>query len=134
MALQYSVAVRNARLDAIETTVSTAPLLQIRSGGQPANCAAASTGTLLVELTLPSNWMADAASGAKALAGTWSGVAVANGTAAHWRIFNAAGSTCHLQGSVTVSGGGGDMIASAVVLAISDTFDVISFTLTGGNA
>ena len=40
MALQYSVTVRNAQLDAVETTVGTAPLLRIYSGSAPANCSA----------------------------------------------------------------------------------------------
>ena len=71
MALQYSVTVRNAQLDAVETTVGTAPLLRIYSGSAPANCAAAASGTLLAEATLPSDWMAAASSGSKALSGTW---------------------------------------------------------------
>lgn len=35
MADQLSVAVRNARLDAIETTIGTARTLEIRTGAQP---------------------------------------------------------------------------------------------------
>jgi hypothetical protein len=36
VAIQLSVAARNARLDAIETTISTAPTLEIRTGAAPA--------------------------------------------------------------------------------------------------
>ena len=46
MTVQLSVAVRNARLDAIETTIAASAVLKIRSGAQPANCAAADTGTV----------------------------------------------------------------------------------------
>jgi hypothetical protein len=47
MTVQLSVAARNARLDAIETAVGVSAILEIRSGAQPANCAAADSGTLL---------------------------------------------------------------------------------------
>ena len=57
MAIQYSVAVNNARLDAIESTTGTAPILRIFSGSQPANCATADSGTLLCSITLPTDWM-----------------------------------------------------------------------------
>ncbi len=98
MTLQLSVPVRNARLDAIETTMGASAKLQIRTGVPPADCAAAATGTLLAELTLPADFFANAASGSKALTGTWSGAGSASGFAGHFRILNNAGSTCHLQG------------------------------------
>ena len=71
MALQFSVAVRNARLDAIETAIGTAAVLKIRSGAPPANVATADSGTVLATLSLPSDWMAAASGGTKAKAGTW---------------------------------------------------------------
>lgn len=75
MALQYSVAVNNARLDAIESTIGTSAKLRIYTGSAPANAAAAATGTLLIEIALPSDWMAAASSASKSKAGTWSGAA-----------------------------------------------------------
>lgn len=134
MALQISTGVRNARLDAIETTVGTAPKLQLRTGSAPANCAAASTGTLLAELTLPSDWLAAAASGSKALAGTWSGTGSAAGDAAHFRIFDSAGTTCHMQGTVTATGGGGDMTVTNVTIANGQAVSVATFSLTDANS
>jgi hypothetical protein len=105
MALQLSVAVRNARLDAIETAIGTSPIMRIRTGSVPASCAAADAGTVLASLTLPSDWMAAASSGSKSLSGTWQDLlADASGTAAHFRIYDSGGSTCHLQGTVTVTG------------------------------
>lgn len=84
MALQYSVGVRNAKLDAVETTIGTAPILEIRSGAPPADCATADSGTLLASMTLPSDWMAAAASGQKAKSGNCS-VAVKPGSSS-WFI------------------------------------------------
>jgi hypothetical protein len=138
MAQQFSVAVRNARLDAYESTVGTAPKLRFYSGAQPANCAAARSGTLLAELTLPSDWMAAAASGAKAMAGSWSGTGAAAAGAGtnigHFAIMDSAGTTCHHQGSVTVTGGGGDMTVDNINLAQNQAVSVTGFTLTDGNA
>lgn len=134
MAVQLSVAVRNARLDAIETTISTSPTLEIRSGAPPANCAAADSGTVLATLALPSDWLAAAASGAKAKSGTWEDTSAdATGTAAHFRI-KASGGTCHLQGTITATGGGGDMTLDNVSLAAGQQFTITAFTLTDGNA
>ena len=134
MAVQLSAAVRNARLDAIETAIGTTPILRIRTGAQPANCAAARTGTVLATVNLPSDWMAAASGGSKGLAGTWQDAAAdAAGTAAHFEIMDSAGSTCHLQGSVTATGGGGDMIVDNTVFAAGQAFNVTAFTLTDAN-
>src|SRR5690348_9916076 len=101
MAIQLSVSVRNARLDQIESTIGTSAILKIRTGAAPADCAAADSGTVLATLTLPSDWMAAAASGSKAKSGTWQDArADATGTAAHFRIYDSGGTTCHLQGTV----------------------------------
>lgn len=102
MGMQTSDGVANAQLDAIETTVGTAPLLRFYSGTAPANCAAAATGTLLAEITLPSDWMAGAASRSKGIAnGPWvDSSANASGLVGYYRMLNSAGSTCHLQGLV----------------------------------
>ncbi len=86
MAAQLSTAVRNAMVDAIESTIGTTPKLQIRTGAAPANPAAADTGTLLVEMDLPSDWLTAASSGVKEKNGTWSGTASGTGTAGHYRI------------------------------------------------
>jgi hypothetical protein len=90
-----SVAARNARLDAFETAAGTAAHLKLYTGSAPANCAATESGTLLCDITLPSDWMAAASSGSKAMTGTWAGTGAAEGTAAHFRIYDSAGTTCH---------------------------------------
>lgn len=135
MALQYSVAVRNAKLDAVETAIGTSAVLKIRTGSAPANCAAADSGTVLASCSLPSDWMAAAAGGTKALSGVWSdSSADAAGTAAHFRLYASDGTTCHAQGTVTATGGGGDMTVDNVVFAAGQAFSVTGFTLTAGNA
>ena len=134
MAIQHSVAVRNAQLDAIETTVGVTPFLDIRTGAQPADCAQADAGTELEHMALPSDWLAAASAGTKAKAGVWSGTVDAAGTAAHFRIKETTDTTCHQQGSVTATSGGGDMEIDNVVLASGQTITVNSYVITAGNA
>lgn len=160
MAIQLSTTVRNARLDAIETTIGASAVLKIRTGAAPANVATADSGTVLATLSLPSDWstgaghwtvqppkasvrrgaarsaiLAAASGGAKALAGTWQDASAdATGTAAHWRLYASDGTTAHMQGTVTATGGGGDMTVDSTSFTAAQSFSVTSFTLTDGNA
>lgn len=135
MTLQYSVAIRNARLDVVESTIGTSAVMKIRTGAQPATCATADSGTVLATLSLPSDWLGAASSGTKAIAGSWADSAAdATGTAAHFRIYASDGTTCGMQGSVTATGGGGDLTVDSVSFVSGQPFSVSSFTLTAGNA
>lgn len=135
MSLQFSVAVRNARLDVVESTIGTSAVLKIRSGSVPATCATADAGTVLATLTLPSDWMAAASSGSKAKSGTWEDTSADDtGTAAHFRLYASDGTTCHAQGTVTATGGGGDMTVDNTSFAAAQAFSITGFTLTDGNA
>lgn len=132
MTLQYSVTVRNARLDMIETTIGASPILEVRSGAPPVNCAAADTGTVLATVNLPADWMAAASAGSKSKSGTWQDLSAdASGTAGHFRIKQ--GGTCHMQGTCTITGGGGDMILDNTNFATGQVFTVVNFALTAGN-
>ena len=104
MTHRYSVSVNNARLDAIENTIGGTAVLQLLTGSAPANCAAASTGGTVCQMTLPADWMSAASAAAKAKNGTWSGTATASGTIGYYRIFDNALAACHVQGSVSTSG------------------------------
>lgn len=134
MAIQFSVAVRNARLDAIETAIGQSAVMRIRTGSPPASCATADSGTVLATLNLPADWMAAADNGSKSMAGTWQDASAdASGVAGHFRIYDSSG-TCHIQGTVTATGGGGDLQVDNVNFAVGQQFTVTSFTLTDGNA
>lgn len=133
MAIQFAVSVRNARLDAIETDTSTSAIMKIRTGAQPATCATADAGTVLATLTLPSDWLAAAAAGAKAKSGTWEDTSAdATGTAAHFRVYKSDGTTCQIQGSCGI--GTGDLQLDNTSLATGQAFTVTSFVITDGNA
>ncbi len=135
MAIQYSTTVRNAQLDALETAIGTAAVLKIRTGAAPANVATADSGTVLATMTLPSDWLAAASSGSKAKSGTWSDASAdATGTAAHFRIYASDGTTAHIQGTVTATGGGGDLTLDNTSIASGQAVTISSFTITAGNA
>lgn len=132
MALQYSTLVNNARLDAIESTIGTSPSLLIFSGSVPANCAAADPAGTLATISLPSDWMNAASTGSKTLLGSWTGTGSAGGTAASFRV-KSSGGTCHLQGTVTATGAGGDLQLNNTSIANGQSITITSFTLTAAN-
>lgn len=135
MAVQLSVAARNAALDAFETATGVSAVVKIRTGAAPATCATADSGTVVATMSLAADWMSAAAAGAKAMTGTWSDAAADNtGTAAHFRIYATDGTTCHAQGTVTATGGGGDMTLNSTAVVAGQSVTVNSFTLTAGNA
>ena len=135
MALQVSDAVRNAMIDAFETAVGATAVLKIYdlTAGAPANTSAAIAATVLVSMTLPADWMDAAASGSKSKLGTWSATGTAAGTADFFRIFAADGTTCHAQGTVTATGGGGVMTLDNPIIVSGQPVTISTFTLTGSN-
>jgi hypothetical protein len=133
MAFQFSAAARNAALDAIESAIGPAPTLTLLSGPVPASCEAVDDGVVLASILCPPDWLASAVAGQKVLVGTWRDLSAdAVGIAAHFRIVQ--GTTCHIQGTVTVTSGGGDMTLDNVSLATGQQVTVTAFTLTAGGA
>ena len=138
MSITYSFAVIDAKNDQVETTIGTSPKLRIYSGTMPTNARTALSGnTLLAEGTLPSDWLGASSSGVKSKAGTWTLTGqsgAGSGTAGtFYRIYDNAGTTCHEQGTFTVTGGGGDMTADNASIANAQVITVNSYAKTGGN-
>lgn len=125
MSKQFSVSLRNEWLSTYESTIGTSPKLRMCTGSQPANCAASQTGTQLIEMTLPSDWMAAPSSGTSALAGTWTGSASADGTAGYYRILSSGG-TCHEQGAITRA------FAVTTSASTAASSNVLTFASTAG--
>lgn len=138
MAAQFSTALRNAQADLIETTIGTAPRLEFFTGAPPANCAAADSGTKVAEGTLPSDWLTAASNGAVSKNGTWSFVGISGAGAGavigHYRIKDSAGTTCHHQGTVTDTGGDGDMTVNNTNVANGQNGSVATWSATVGGA
>jgi hypothetical protein len=135
MAFQLSVDVRNATLQAIETEVGASPVLTISSGVIPADCATANTGTVLATMVLPADWFNTPALGSITLSGTWQDLSAdASGTASYFRLHNSGGTTCHMQGTITATGGGGDMQLDNTNIALGQQINITAFTITAGGA
>lgn len=138
MTVQFSTAVRNAMLDSIEAAMGTSAKLKVFTGAAPANCVTAEAGTLLAEWDLASDWSAAASGGVKAITvgGGLAATSVpASGTAAHYRIYDSAGTTCHEQGTVTsVAVGTGDLLIDNVAIVAGQTVNLTAFTKTAPGA
>jgi len=135
MAFQLSVAARNATLAAIETEVGLNPILTISTGSKPADAATANTGTVLATMVLPSDWLGTATNGSIALSGTWQDLSADDsGTAGYFRLHNNAGTECHMQGSISATGAGGDMQLDNTNIATGQQINITTFTITAGGA
>lgn len=133
MTIQMGTTLRTARSTQIETTVGASPKVQIRTGAQPANCAAADSGTLLAEFALGADWSTQA-SGVLTFSGVpISATASGTGTAAHYRIKDNAGTVTHMQGSVTATGGGGDLTVDNTAIVTGQSVQITGWTITEGN-
>lgn len=128
MVLDLNNTVANAILDRYDTEFPAGSILEIRTGAPP-GAENAAAGTLLVSITLPATPWAAAASGSKAKNGAWSAAAAATGTAGHFRLKNAAGTKLE-EGTVTATGGGGDMTIDNTSIASGQTVTVTTYTRT----
>jgi hypothetical protein len=132
--MHFSDAVRNALLDAIEAAVGVSPILKLRAGPSPADGNVASTGTVIATMNLPADWMAAASGGSKSMLGTWQDLSAdAAGTIGHYELCKSDG-TPEIRGSVTLTGGGGDITLDAVTLNLGQSVSITSFTLVAPNA
>lgn len=136
MAIQFSDDSWDAAFDAIYTEAGTGTILKIRSGSLPATCATADAGTVLSTINLPNPSMAASSGGTKSKTGTWEdATADATGTAAHFRKYKSDGTTCFAQGTVTITGGGGDMTVDSTSFTAGQSFTITGYDLnkpTGG--
>ena len=133
--MQFSIAVRNAMLDAIEAAIGTGAVCKFRTGAVPANCAAADSGTVVATFTLATDWASAASAGAKA----WSSVPVSvassnSGTLGHYRVYASDGTTCHEQGTITATGGGGDLTVDSIAVTAPQVINITAKSLTAPNA
>lgn len=135
MALQFSTTLRNNLCGVFPTTLGGSEKIKVFTGAAPANCAAADTGTELFEWDLASSgdW-GSPSGGAISLAGlTLTITAIAGGTAGYFRMYDS-GAVCHMQGTVTATGGGGDAQMNNTTVTNGQTINLTAFTLTAPGA
>ena len=134
MATRIATTARNAAADAVVDLLDAgagAGYVEIRTGSQPATANTAASGTLLATITL-----ADPAFGAAA-----SGVALADvipeptttgaaaGTAGWFRGYDSTGAAV-IDGSVTASGGGGDMELNTTTISVGVDVTLTAWSVT----
>lgn len=132
MAYQFATSTVNAALDALETEIGAGAIMRLYTLAPPANVAAAETGVLLAELALPADWLLAAANRVKAKSGTWQDLAAnAAGVAAHFTVYAADGVTRKIQGTVSLTGGGGDMQLDNTNIAVGQVVTCTGFNING---
>jgi len=133
MAIRLPAASRNAAADAVVDRAdggSGAGTIQIRTGTQPASADSPASGILLVTVALSDPAFGPASNGSANLAGVpLSAVAVADGTAGWFRMLDGDGNTV-LDGSVSATGGGGDLQLSTTTITTGLTVEITSGTVT----
>lgn len=122
-------AATDAVVDRID--VGGAGSLKIYTGSQPADADSTPSGTLLVTIALAATAYGSAnTSGTAALASTpRSGTAAATGTAGCFEVVSGGGSKV-FQGSVTATGGGGQLELDNTSIASGQTVSVTSLSYT----
>jgi hypothetical protein len=133
MALIIDDTTMGLMLAEIEASIGPGPILQLRTGA-PSGLSV--VGSLLAEIQLPSNWLADPAARAVAKSGSWRiEEAQASGTAGHFLLRQAdIGNTVKMAGAVTNLAGAGPLKLSSLVIVEGSPVEITSFTLTAGNA
>lgn len=132
---QYSVDLRDARNDAIETALGASPLLEFFTGAAPANCAAADSGTKVASLVLPADSMAASSGGVKAKLGTWEDPSADAAGVIGYARMKTSGGVCKVQLTVSATGGGGEIqLTTLTVSAIGQPVTITAFSITAGGA
>lgn len=133
MATRLATATRNAACDAVVDLLDGGPAagtIKIYTGSQPATANDAVTGTLLATITLADPAFGASASGVATLAGTpLSATGVAAGTAGWARLADSTGATV-MDGSVTATGGGGQIELATTTISVGVTVQITSGTVT----
>lgn len=125
MALGFSLALRNARANLINTTVGSLCVITFYDSPRPATGGAITTP--LVSLTATGVFAPTTSTGVLTLTGFNTANAVA-GTAAWFRIFTSGG-TMVMDGTV-----GTDLVLTNAVFGAGDAVTFTSMTITEGNA
>ena len=116
-----------ALVDTFDVGVDT---LNIYGGTEPATAETALAGQpLLAAVTLPAPGFGVAASGKVDKLGTWQDLSIdAGGTASFFRLIDNGGNV--IQGSVTATGGTGDMTVNNISFVQNGEFTVSAFSLS----
>lgn len=128
MAISISAVLAQAMAAAAATDIGSGSSIRIYSGSKPATPETAATGTLLVTIPIAGSFTASA--GTLTAADPASASPAASGTAGYFRVLTS-GSTAKVDGTVSATGGGGDMQlgSTTVTTGVPVDLGVPSFTM-----
>lgn len=138
MALAFSYAVKNDLLDDLATLFPAGAVLEFRTGAAP-GVASAASGTLIASITLPATPWNSASSGSKTKNGTWQDATADNtGTIGHFRLrtsgdangADGSQTNARIEGSVTATGGGGDLTVDNTSVNAGQPVTITAFTFS----
>jgi len=133
MATKISTTARNAACDAIVDLfdADAGPgTIKIYTGAQPADPQTAPSGTLLATFTCADPAFGNSATGTATLAGTpLATTGLAAGTAGWWRGADQSGDAV-MDGSVTATGGGGQIELNTTTISVGVAVEITSGTVT----
>lgn len=129
MALTIAVATAQAMAagPGLVSDIGAGSIIEIRSGVKPATPETAASGTLLVSITVTGSFTATG--GVLTAADPASAAPAAAGTATYFRL-KKSGGTAVLDGTVTATGGGGDMQLGSTTITVGVNVDLGVPTLT----
>lgn len=136
--MQYSTAIRTARLAAIHAALGPSPKLLLFASPLPLDCSHPDPPNLLATLTLPTVWISDpVVSGndvrISLVGGPWSGAASAAGAFQCFRFYDNGLTVCGFQGTITVDTGIGNMTFPTLVVSASEVININAFHIISGN-
>jgi hypothetical protein len=136
MAVSFSTKLRNDAVSSVIDDFAASDILEIKTGAPPA-ANSAPTGTVLATVTLPASPWGTVASGSVSKNNTWSDTSAdATGTAGHFVIRQASdngsvndGTKPRITGTVTATGGGGDLTVDNTSFATGQSFTITAFSI-----
>lgn len=128
MAISITAAASQSMGAALATAIGSGALIRIYAGSKPATPETAPSTTLLCTVTISGSFTSTG--GVLTAADPASASPAASGTAGYFRLLTS-GSTAILDGTVTASGGGGDMQLGSTTITVGVPVDlgVPSFTM-----
>jgi hypothetical protein len=128
MAITLNATTANSLATALATAIGSSATIKVYTGSKPATPETAVSGTLLFTVTISGSF---SASGGSITASDPASVApAASGTAGYFRVATS-GATGIMDGTVTATGGGGDMQLGSTTISTGVNVDlgVPSFTV-----
>ncbi len=134
MTVRISTAARNAMVDAVKALIDAgagAGKIRIYTGTQPAGPGSSASGTLLADVPFadPSFDATSSGSAAADVSPALTTTGAADGTAGWFRVLDS-NNVAIIDGSVTATGGGGDLTLSTTAITTGLTVTITGFSLT----